>query len=302
MTDTIQTVGIIGAGFMGSQIASRAAIFGYRVKIYDSVPQALESSPNTIAFFTDNYFQRDGVSGDPKETTKRITFHNSLEDALDGVDFIVEAVTENLEVKKAVFSQIDRIAKENALIATNSSSLPVSRIEDAVARKDKVINTHFYSPIADLYFVDIVRGNRTSQKTLDKTVSWIKSIKCMPLVAKKECIGFVFNRVWHAARRDALKAWAEDYADFKDIDRAWRLFTGMLLGPFGIMDYIGLDVVYSVQNLYYEESGDPYLKPPQALKDMVDRGDLGMKTGKGFYTWPNPECLSPDFLKVDNDV
>ncbi len=296
MGETIKKLGIVGAGFMGPQIASRAAIFGFDVSIFDIDSSALERGRQMLAYFTEEYFKRDCVKGDADLALKRVSFHDNLIDTVADSDLVIEAVTEDVVIKRKVFSSLDRVCKPHAIIGTNSSSIPVSWIEDAVERKEKVINIHFYSPIPDLHFVDIMRGTMTSDDTLEKTVEWVRDIECLPLVAKKECLGFVFNRVWHGARREALKSWAEGYADYMDIDRGWMLFTGMPLGPFGIMDYIGLDVVYKVQNMYYEETGDPSLKPPDALKDMVGRGELGMKSGKGFYTWPEPECLRPEFL------
>ena len=132
---------------------------------------------------------------------------------------------------------------------------------------------------------DIMRGTKTSEDTFEKGKKWIESIGCKPIVVKKEIIGFVFNRMWHAARRQALNLWAGGHADVETIDSAWKIFTGMAMGPFVLMDAIGLDVVYAVQMSYYSETGELRDKPPDTLKDMVENGDLGMKTGKGFYTW-----------------
>ncbi len=296
MGEEIRKISVVGAGFMGPQIASRAAIFGFDVNIFDIDSSALARGSQMLAYFTEEYLKRHGIEGDAEVALRRVSFHSSLVDAVADSDLVIEAVTEDVGIKKKVFYDLDKLCKAHAIIGTNSSSIPVSWIEGVVERKDKVINIHFYTPISDLYFVDIMRGSKTSNETLDKTLEWVRDIECLPLVAKKECLGFVFNRVWHGVRREALKSWAEGYADYRDIDKGWMLFTGMPLGPFGIMDYIGLDVVYKVQNMYFEETGDPSLKPPGALKDMVERGELGMKSGKGFYTWPDPECLKPDFL------
>jgi len=132
---------------------------------------------------------------------------------------------------------------------------------------------------------DIMRGTETSDETFEIGKNWIIDIGCEPLIVKKECFGFVFNRIWHAVKKECIKMWAEGYADIEVIDTAWKIFTKMKLGPFTMMDGIGLDVAYAVEMSYYEESGDPKDKPPQAFKEMVERGDLGLKTGKGFYSW-----------------
>jgi 3-hydroxybutyryl-CoA dehydrogenase len=219
------------------------------------------------------------------EAIQNVSYYSDLMMALKNVDLVVEAVPENLELKKKVFSQIDSLAPAHTIIGTNSSSYPVSKIESAVKRKDKVLNLHFYPPIPTRPMVDIMRGSKTSEETFEKGITWIKSIGCEPIVVKKECLGFIFNRIWHTARKEALNMWDKGYADIETIDTAWKIFTGMKMGPFVLMDGIGLDTVYAVQMSYYEESGDPRDKPPDALKLMVENGDLGMKTGKGFYTW-----------------
>lgn len=217
---------------------------------------------------------------------------------MENADLIIESVPEDLKLKKKVFSQIDKAAPPHAIIATNSSSIPVSKIEEAVKRKDKALNIHFYPPINLRPMVDIMGGRETSDETLEKGKAWIESIGCVPLVVLKECLGFVFNRVWRAVKKECLKIWAEGNADFEDVDRGWRIFTGMNMGPFAMMDGVGLDVVYDVEKSYYKESGNPDDKPPQALKDKIDRGELGLKAGKGFYDWTGSlDFTSPDFIK-----
>ena len=219
------------------------------------------------------------------ELVNTISYHDEIDTAVKDADLVIEAVPENLELKKLIFSQIDKFAPKKTIIATNSSSFPVSKIEDVVDRKDKILNIHFYPPIPLRPMADIMRGTKTSKETFENGKKWIESIGCHPIVLKKEILGFVFNRMWHAARREALKLWAEGHADIETVDKAWMIFTGMAMGPFSLMDAIGLDVVYAVQMTYYNESGELRDKPPDALKDMVDIGELGMKSGKGFYTW-----------------
>jgi len=136
----------------------------------------------------------------------------------------------------------------------------------------------------------------TTAETLETTRQWVRSIGSIPLITKKEIVGLGFNRVWRAVKRECLFLWAEGYVDFRDLDRAWIGVYKMGFGPFGQMDKIGLDVVYDIEMFYHDESKDPRDHPPQALKDMIDRKELGVKTGKGFYTYPNPEYCRPDFL------
>ncbi|UCC19033.1 MAG: 3-hydroxyacyl-CoA dehydrogenase family protein [Promethearchaeota archaeon] len=273
----IKNVSVIGVGFTGKQIAATAALHGYFVRIFDINTPILADAKKYI----------NGVLKRNKkhELIKNVSYYDKIEEAVNTTDLVIEAVPENIELKKEVFSQIDTIAPKHTLIATNSSSIAVSKIEDSVKRKDKLLNIHFYPPIPTRPMADIMRGSKTSEETFKIGKKWIESVGCHPIVLKKEIHGFVFNRMWHAARREALNLWAGGYADIEIIDLAWKIFTGMKMGPFVLMDAIGLDTVYAVQNSYYLESGDQKDIPPEALKEMVEKGDLGMKTGKGFYTW-----------------
>ena len=144
--------------------------------------------------------------------------------------------------------------------------------------------------------VDLMGGTKTTPETTGAMKAWIRSVGCIPLMVKKEIFGFCFGRVWRAIKRQTLYMWAGGFVDFRDIDRAWMIFTGMPQGPFGIMDRIGLDVIYDIEMVYYNESKDPKDHPPEGLKAMVERGELGIKTGKGFYTYPDPAFSRPDFL------
>jgi 3-hydroxybutyryl-CoA dehydrogenase len=229
---------------------------------------------------------------------KRISFCEDLASTLDGVDLVIEAVPEILELKRKVFSKVDSLAPPKAIIATNSSSIPISRIEGATERPNKVLNIHFYPPIEKRNIVDLMGGTQTSVETFQAAEEWVKSMGCLPLRVKKELVGFCFNRVWHAVRLESLKMWDGGFVDFMDIDRAWMICTGMPMGPFGIMDFIGLDVVYQVHLTYYEEYQDVFYKPPDSLKKMVEKGNLGVKSGKGFYKYPEPFYSRPDFLKL----
>lgn len=296
MEKKTEKISIVGSGFMGTQIAMRAALYGYPVRLHDMKAAVLESAKKSVDFFIPAHCQQAGAPDRAPEIISRISFTGSLEEAVADADLVIEAITESILAKREIFAQIEKWVRADTIIGTNSSSIPVSKIDTVLNRRQRALNIHFSSPIERLYYVEVMRGSATDDEALRRSVEWVKGIGCLPLVNKKECLGFVFNRVWHAARRDALKAWAEGYADLRDIDRAWMLFTGMPMGPFGIMDYIGLDVVYSVQKMYFDETGDPGTMPPQALKEMVDRGDLGMKSGQGFYSWPQPEFLTPEFL------
>jgi 3-hydroxybutyryl-CoA dehydrogenase len=298
MHQKIEHISIIGAGFMGTEIASRAVLHGYSVSVFDVDPAALEKSRETIEAFIQAKIEFQEISEDASAVNERIRFFKKMEHAVEVSDLVIEAAVEKLDIKRELFSKLDALLPPSVILASNSSSIPISRIETGVNQKERILNMHFSAPIENLYYVELMRGSETGDETIMRASEWLVSIGCLPLLCKKESVGFIFNRVWHAARREAMKVWEEGVADIQEIDKAWMLFSGMPFGPFGLMDLIGLDIVYAVQNLYYEDSKDPYFKPPQALKEMVDRGDLGVKTGRGFYTWPEAECVQPDFLET----
>jgi 3-hydroxybutyryl-CoA dehydrogenase len=278
MPSEIKNVVIVGAGFMARNITAQIVPHGCNVCIYyhrfDTNPSAVDEAKRVISHYL--------KAAPAKESQGTFTCQGKLSEALKNADLVIESIPENIELKKRVFAEIDKTAPPNVIISTNSSAIPVSRLESAVRRKNKVLNLHFYPRVK---MVDIMRGSKTSDETFEKGKKWIKSIDCYPLVAKKERIGLVFNAVYIAVNKEYLDMWAGDYASIEDLDKAWNLFTGMPLGPFALMDWVGLDVVVDVSMSVYQLTGNPKDKPPQRLIDMVKKGELGRKTGKGFYSY-----------------
>ena len=298
MEEKIRKVAVIGTGLLGTQIAIQATCFGYEVSAHD--PD--EGSFNRVQQNLKASMKISG--GEPtvpmeewEKAANKVKFCKELEEALRDADIVIEAVPEDLELKRKVFERLDALASRGAILATNSSSIPISKIESATARPEKCLNIHFYGLVRGMNMVDIMGGTKTTAETMEAGKAWIRSIGCVPLTVKKEILGFCFNRVWRAIKRETLYMWAEGFVDFRDIDRGWMIFTGMTQGPFGLMDNVGLNVVYDIEMVYYNESKDPKDHPPEALKAMVDRKELGIKTGKGFYNYPDPEYSRPDFLK-----
>jgi 3-hydroxybutyryl-CoA dehydrogenase len=297
MTQKIKKVAVIGTGLLGTQISMLSAYAGYKVSVYDTRDDAFDDTYNKL--YAD--FRAKGIKPfvpwDQWEKCKAaINFTTHLGDALRDVDLVVEAITEDLEVKRKVFKQLGETAPAKAILASNSSSLPISRMEESSGRPERCINTHFYYPLQGTIMVDLMPGTRTLPEVMQKGEEWIRSLGCIPLTVKKEILGFCFNSVWRAIKKQCLYMWANDFVDFRDIDRAWCVFTGRNVGPFGMMDSVGLDTVYNIEMVYYNESKDSKDKPPEALMKKIRKGELGVKSGKGFYAYPNPEFLKPDFL------
>lgn len=297
MQKKIRKVVVVGTGTLGVQIAILAACSGYEVSVYDINPDSFTKAYQNLKTFLRTSREKPMLPPEDWERgAEKVKISRELEEALLHADIVIEAVPENLEIKREVFARLDALAPKEAILATNSSSIPVSRIESATTRPERCLNIHFYSPAMGLNMADIMGGTRTAAEIVEAGRAWIRSLGCIPLTVKREIPGFCFNRIWRAVKREALFLWAEGFVDFRDIDRAWMIFTGMSQGPFGLMDAVGLDVVHGIEMVYYNESKDPKDRPPAPLKAMVDRNELGVKTGRGFYTYPHPEFRRPDFL------
>jgi len=295
---SIKKVSVIGLGTLGTQIAIQAAYYGYEVRGYDQDPEIFQKTIQKAKGMMK--FLGKTPTMPPEEWEKvapKVKLAKDLNQGVRGADLVIEAIPEDLELKRRVWTQIDSLAPKEALLATNSSSIPISRIESATQRPEKCLNIHFYQPAIGMNIVDVMGGTKTSPEVMETVKQFIRSINCIPLLVKKEILGFCFNSIWRAIKKQSLAMWAGGFADFRDIDRAWMVFSGMNQGPFGMMDLVGLDVVYDIEMSYYNESKDPKDHPPKGLEDMIDRKELGMKTGKGFYTYPHPEYSRPEFLK-----
>ena len=297
MNRPFEKVAVIGSGLLGTQIAMISAYAGYEVNVYDTIADAFNNTFEKLyadlkAKGIDPFIPWDYWEG----CKAAIRFTTNLSDALKDVDLVVEAITEDLEIKREIFRQLGENAPAKTVFASNSSSLPISWIEQSSGRPEQCINTHFYNLLRGANMADLMPGTKTLPEVMQKGEEWIRSLGCVPLRVKKEILGFCFNSVWRAIKKQCLYLWGNDFVDFQDIDRAWCIFTKMKTGPFALMDSIGLDTVYNIEMVYYNESKDPKDKPPDALMEKIKKDELGIKTGKGFYTYPNPEFLQFDFL------
>lgn len=297
MDITIKRVAVVGMGVIGSQIAIQAACSGCDVYGYDEQPGAFDRANEIIFASIKAQNMAPTVGLDVwRQGLEKVRLTDNLEEAVKNADLVIEAVPELLDLKRDVFARLDELTPSKTLLASNSSSIPISKIESATRRPSQCLNLHFYFPALGMNLVDVMGGSRIDSAVLDAGAQWVRSIGCIPIRLHKETFGFCLNRMQHAARREALHMWADGAVDLADMDRAWMVWTGMPFGPFGIMDQVGLDVVYNVEMNYFNETNDKRFLPPDALKQMIDRGELGAKTGKGFYSYPNPEYKQPDFL------
>jgi 3-hydroxybutyryl-CoA dehydrogenase len=296
--DKIERVCVFGAGTLGWQIALQCASRVHPVNLYDLSPEALENAESNISNELKSWVSAGGISTEVKESTvQRVRIEPDPIKAVKGVDLVIEAVPEKLDLKRQVFKELDAMCDVDTIISTNSSSIRVSLIEDATRRMDRILNTHFYSTPWKSRIVELMRGSMTSDETMTRVSDFMRSIGMLPLVVRRESTGFILNRVWRAVKRECLHLVDDGVASFEDVDRAWMSFYGTKIGPFGLMDRVGLDVVRDIENIYYGESHDIRDSPPKLLLEKIERGELGVKTSRGFYSYPNPTYLDPGWLE-----
>jgi len=297
MGKPFEKITVLGTGTLGTQIALLAKNSGHKVTIYDIREGAFKEAFERLRSSIQEKGIEPLIPWDRLEAIKtKIRKVINLAEAVKEADLVVEAVPENLDLKQEIFKEIGRKSPSEAVFASNSSSIPISHMEESTGRPEQCLNTHFYNILEGMNMADVMGGTRTTKDVIERGVAWVRSMGCIPLTVKKELLGFCFNRVWRAVKREVLWMWGNGYVDFRDVDRAWMTFTKMKMGPFGIMDTVGLDVIHAIEMVYYNESGDSKDKPPKVLKEMLDRGELGVKSGKGFYAYPDPEFSLPGFL------
>ncbi|MDX8288179.1 3-hydroxyacyl-CoA dehydrogenase family protein [Metabacillus indicus] len=288
--EDIQQISVIGAGQMGHQIAMLCALGGYETVIQDVQESALEKAEASLRKLMDKWVSKSKLTEEQKEAAfGRLTFTPSLEQAAAHADFIIEAVVEKLDVKRELFAKLDQIAKPHAIFASNSSTIVNSLIASATNRADKVVNMHFFFPPLVMDCVEVVMSEDTSKETADLTMDVCNTINRTAVLLNKEISGFIANRILGALQREAVYLYEEGYASFQDIDTICRKALNHPIGPFELMDLSGIDVGYYVMQQRYAESGDPADKPFACIEQKVRQGDLGRKTGKGWYTYQKEE-------------
>jgi 3-hydroxybutyryl-CoA dehydrogenase len=301
-TRPFETIAVVGAGTMGAQIALQCAVHHYPVRLYSRSAETLQRSAQGHAQELEQRLRKQLITADEKESILgRIQRTTQLREAVVGADLVIESAPEQLEIKRGLFAQFDRLCPPHAVLATNSSSLRISALEDATRRPGLVLNMHFYLPVWQRPMVELMRGTATTAETMERAHRFVRALGLTPLSVRKESTGFVFNRVWRAIKKECLHLVDDGVASYEDVDRAWMIAVGTPAGPFGLMDMVGLDVVRDIELVYYRESGDASDAPPQLLLDKIARGELGVKTGKGFYRYPQPAFQTPGWLKGDED-
>lgn len=289
----VKQITVIGSGQMGHQIGMLFALGGYETIIQDVNEAALKDAESKLHAIMDKWVAKGKLSQGGKQAAfSRLRFSQSLEESVKHSDLILEAITEKLDVKKNVFTKLEKFAPSHAIFATNSSTIVNSLIADVTKRPDKVVNMHFFFPPLVMDCVEVVMSEQTSEETAQIAMDVCKQINRTAVLLKKEISGFVANRILGALQKEAVALYEQGIADYKDIDIICRKALNHPIGPFELMDLSGLDVAYYVMEQRYRETGDPDDKAFACVAEKVEKGELGRKTGKGWYEYNTQKVKS----------
>ena len=287
----IQKVMIIGAGAMGSGIAQVAAQAGYDVILNDVAEEFVSKGIDNISSNLDRQVTKEKISSDDKTAVMdRVTPSTSLDDGNDA-DFVLEAIFENFEAKKDLFERLDTICRPETIFASNTSSIPITRLAATVKRAEKFVGMHFFNPPQVMKLVEIIRGIKTSEETIVVTEQ-ISAAMGKTSVRVKDVPGFLVNRINNAMRNEAKNCLLEGVATIEDIDTALKLGLRLPMGPFELEDFVGLDIALNVSKTLYEGYQDVKWRPNRTMEQLAISGDLGRKSGKGWYDYTSGEKKS----------
>ncbi|MEU7294852.1 3-hydroxyacyl-CoA dehydrogenase family protein [Streptomyces sp. NPDC051742] len=276
---------VIGAGLMGSGIAQVSAQAGWDVVLRDVTDAALTRGTDGIKASYERFVAKGKLdAADAEAALGRITATTELEAVADA-DIVVEAVFENLDVKHEIFRSLDKIVKDGAVLASNTSAIPITKIAAVTERPEAVVGVHFFSPVPMMQLVELVRGYKTSDETLAAAREFAESVGKTCIVVNRDVAGFVTTRLISALVVEAAKLHESGVATAEDIDIACKLGFGHAMGPLATADLTGIDILVNAANNIYTESQDEKFAPPELMRRMVDAGDIGRKSGQGFYKY-----------------
>ncbi|MBC6409649.1 MAG: 3-hydroxybutyryl-CoA dehydrogenase [Ekhidna sp.] len=295
----MKNISVIGSGTMGNGIAHVFAQSGYNVSLIDINETVLEKALSTISKNLDRMIRKEEISAKDKEKVlSNISTFTSMEKGVKNADLVVEAATENFDVKKKIFDSIDKNAPERAILATNTSSISITKIAAATNRPDRVIGMHFMNPVAVMKLIEVIRGYATSDETTQNIIEISKKLGKEP-VEVNDYPGFVANKILMPMINEAIITCYEGVAGVEEIDAVMKLGMAHPMGPLQLADFIGLDVCLAILNVLYDGFGNPKYAPCPLLVNMVTAGYLGVKSGEGFYkyTRDSKELVVSEMLK-----
>ena len=280
----IKKIFVVGAGLMGSGITQVSAQAGYSVVMQDIADSAVKKGMDSIRWSLKKFYEKGTVKETPETILNRITPTTDRKAGKDA-DLVIEAVFERMDIKQEVFQELDALCQPEAILATNTSALPITEIASVTRRPEKVVGTHFFSPVPMMRIVEIVKGLRTSPATLEIAQKYALSIGKEYITVQKDIAGFALNRLNIPSTLEAIRLVEAGVASPDDIDKEMRLGFGRAMGPLETNDLTGLDVTFNTAMNIYNETKDPKFWPPALLIRKVKAGELGRKTGKGWYEY-----------------
>ena len=296
----MKKIAVIGAGTMGNGIAHVFAQFGYTVTLIDVSQAALDKALLTITKNLDRQVAKEAISASDKTSTlSNISLYTQMENGLQGVDLVVEAATENIDLKLKIFAELDRICAPEVILASNTSSISITKIASVTNRPDKVIGMHFMNPVPVMKLVEIIRGYSTSDEVTELIMDTSRKLNKVP-VEVNDYPGFVANRILMPMINEAIYTLYEGVAGVEEIDTVMKLGMAHPMGPLQLADFIGLDVCLAILRVLHDGFGNPKYAPCPLLVNMVTAGKKGIKSGEGFYAWSHGTkelIVAPNFSK-----
>lgn len=276
---------VVGAGIMGSGVGQLCAQQGYEVTVLDISDEIIEKAKEKIKAGLKRRVEKGKITNEDMESVlSRMNWSADMNLARE-CDFVIEAASENLDIKKAVFKKLDSICLPTTILATNTTALSISEIATATSRPDKVIGMHFFNPAVIMKLVEVIRGEKTSEETVATAKKFVENLGKVPIATDKEAPAGIVSRVLASLLNEAAIVYAEGIASPQDVDEAMKLGAGLPMGPLALIDMIGLDIHLAKMETLYAKLKDERYKPPEIIKNMVAEGKLGKKTGEGFYKY-----------------
>lgn len=276
---------VVGAGIMGSGVGQLCAQQGYEVTVVDISDEIAERARKKVEAGLKRRIEKGKITQEDMDSVlSRMNWSTDLGLAQES-DFVIETVSEDIDVKKEVFKNLDSICSPEAILATNTTALSISEIASATSRPDKIIGMHFFNPAVVMKLVEIIRGEKTSEETVETTKAFTERLGKIPIVTFKEAPAGIVSRVLAGLLNEAATVYADGIASAQDIDEAMKLGAGLPMGPLALIDMIGLDIHLAKMETLYAKLKDERYKPPEIIKKMVAEGKLGKKAGEGFYKY-----------------